>query len=102
MKSERIYQQIISLNTLLRHIPPIAVKQFIKSSLAEEIQATNKIEGVRSTRKEIVQAPDEQNNITRTDIFLWGVVNKYLKLLISENIEFRTCEHIRSFYDEQA
>ena len=103
LKSERIYQQLLYLQYVLRHIPNIAVQQFIKSSLIEEIQATNDIEGVRSTRQEIVQALDEQDNYKdRASIRLWGLVNKYLKLLTSDSIEFDTCENIRSFYDDFA
>lgn len=44
-------------------LPKIALRHFTKSCLIEEIQSTNDIEGVHSTRKEINTAIDEQPNI---------------------------------------
>lgn len=82
-------------------LPKIALRHFTKSCLIEEIQSTNDIEGVHSTRKEINTAIDEQPNIkNKNNTRLWGIVNKYLKLQNKENIAFNTSQDLRTFYDD--
>ena len=82
-------------------LPNIALQHFTKSCLIEEIQSTNDIEGVHSTRKEINTAIDEQLNIeNKNNTRLWGIVNKYLKLQNKENIPFNTSQDLRIFYDD--
>ena len=61
----------------------------------------NDIEGVHSTRKEINAAIDDQQNTeNKNTTRLWGIVNKYLKLLKKENIAFNTSQDLRTFYDD--
>lgn len=75
-----IHSQLVRI---MSKIPGIAINHFTLSCLIDEIKATNDIEGVRSTRKEIKIAIDQQNNIESQDtVRLWGIVNKYLKLKI--------------------
>lgn len=82
-------------------LPNIALQHFTKSCLIEEIQSTNDIEGVHSTRKEMNTAIDEQLNIeNKNNTRLWGIVNKYLKLQNKENIPFSTSQDLRIFYDD--
>ena len=87
------------LDKLLADIPIVIVEQFIKSSIVEEVKATNDIEGVRSTKKEIRLALAKQN-LGSENLRLWRVVNKYLSLLNNNLKNFKTCEDIRQFYDE--
>lgn len=89
------------LTDTLLSLPGAAIHQFTRNCFIEEIQSSNEIEGVRSTRKEISLAMDEQGTASPSErIRLWGVVNKYNKLLRREEIPFRTCEDLRAFYDE--
>lgn len=96
---------ISKINTAMKNfiavqdkIPPVAIKQFAFYSLIEEIQSTNEIEGVRSTRREILEAHNYSGN--RTDIRLLGLVSKYKQILRNQTISFKTVEDIRTFYDE--
>ena len=63
---------------------------------------TNDIEGVRSTRKEIldvIEAPDDKKNKhSRFE----GLIQKYLRLLESDagDIPLNSCKDIRNLYDE--
>ena len=96
-----IIEQMSRLNNVVNKIPASAIEQFQISCLIEEIQSSNDIEGVHSTRREISEALDEQD--TQEDpgkIRLWGIVNKYIKLLGKENIAFYTCDDLRKFYDD--
>lgn len=90
--------------TLCLDLPGIALGQYSKKCLIDEIVLTNKIEGVHSSRKEIGEALDilegqSDKKKGKQSRFL-GLVNKYLKLITSEKISLHTCEEIRCLYDE--
>ena len=97
----RILHENYLLEKIISELPFVAVKQFYEGSIIEEIQSTNAIEGVRSTRKEITTALAKQKSTDRS-ARLWSIVNKYLKLLTKEKIDFKTCTDIRRFYDDFA
>lgn len=101
--SQKISSLTLKLERVINPIPPIAVKQFFTACLRDEIKATNDIEGIHSTRKEIDHALDQQfNPEERKNTRLWGIVNKYQKLITQENIAFKTCKDLRRFYDDFA
>lgn len=98
---EEITKNYSSLVDTMRSLPPVALNQFTRNCLIEEIQSSNDIEGVRSTRKEISAAIDEQNDLNPVkQIRMWSVANKYDKLLKQENISFATSMDLRNFYDD--
>lgn len=72
--------------------------QLNKQSLREEIFSTNEIEGVRSSRKEIKQAIENQLSKDKRNRF-YSIAGKYIKLSKKESIPFQTCENLRNFYD---
>lgn len=99
--SDRIHELALRLERVIHPIPPIAIQQFFMSCLKEEIQATNDIEGVHSTRKEIDLAIEQQQSPQdKFNVRLWGIVNKYQKLLAKEDIPFNSCQDLRNFYDD--
>ena len=101
--SQKITDLIFKLEQIIQPIPPIAIRQFFTACLREEIQATNEIEGIFSTRKEIDYALEQQQYpANRKSTPLWGIVNNYQKLISKEDIPFSTCEDLRKFYDDFA
>lgn len=85
---------------LLKHmnsVPPIALIQYRKKCLIDEIKMTNEIEGIISTRKEINDILNDKENLNKNR--LYGLVKKY-ELLTQEDIELSTCEDIREIYNE--
>lgn len=101
--TQKITDLIFKLEQIIKPIPPIAINQFFTACLREEIKATNAIEGVFSTRKEIDYALDQQQfPAERKNTRFWGIVNKYQKLISKEDIPFSTCEDLRKFYDDFA
>lgn len=76
-------------------LPGIALKQFTKKCLIDEIKMTNEIEGVISTRKEISEILDDLSKNSR----LYGLVKKY-ELLTEEDIALKNCTDIRILYNE--
>lgn len=93
-------KEIYKLRTKL---PNIALEQYSKKCLIDEIVITNNIEGVYSSRKEIGAALDilkeQSTKKGKKNVFL-GLVNKYFKLLSHEKVSLQTCQDIRDIYDE--
>jgi Fic family protein len=89
---------------LSRDLPPVAIDQFTKRCLIDEIVLTNKIEGVNSTRREIATVLEElsinsaQKRKGRKRFF--GLVAKYLRLQMLDFAEINTCSDIRELYNE--
>ena len=92
------------IGDLCRNLPGVALSQYSKKCLIDEIVLTNKIEGVHSSRKEIGEALDilEAQSIEKkgTHSRFLGLVNKYLKLIDAEQISLQECKDIRGIYDE--
>lgn len=85
------------LNNLTSATPKIALQQYIKKCLIDEIVLTNEIEGVVSTRKDINEILENTENKNKR---LTGLVNKYLKLCSEENIDIITCNDVRNVYND--
>jgi Fic family protein len=79
-------------------LPGVAEKYYVRKCLIDEIQTTNDIEGVHSTRKEIREAlAADDRKLARFK----GMAKKYEKLLQDNNeISLHTCQDIRYLYDE--
>ena len=83
---------------IIHQVPPAAILQFLHTSLIDEIKSTNDIEGVRSTRKEILTAfsvPASEQSAYR----LGSIVNKYIKIIQREPIPLNTSQDIRYLFD---
>lgn len=86
---------------LTKLLPPIALTQFTIKCIVDEIQLTNEIEGVYSTRKEIRELIYENNKkINAKRKRLYGLVQKYLMLSDGQKINLKNCQDIRILYDE--
>lgn len=82
-------------------VPPIALTQYTRRCLVDEIKMTNEIEGVNSSRREIneiLNAKKEKNEHKR----FYGLVKKYEMLLRDEKIKLSSCQDIRDLYNEFA
>ncbi len=88
---------------LCLRLPNVALEQYSKRCLIDEIVITNNIEGVYSSRKEIGDAlsilEEQSTKKGRQNVFL-GLVNKYRKLMRHEKVPLQTCQDIRAVYDE--
>lgn len=91
------------IERICKDLPGVAINQYSKKCLIDEIVITNKIEGVHSSRKEIgealniLESQSEHKGKRRRFVSL---VNKYLKLIKQENIPLANCRDIRNIYDE--
>ena len=91
------------ISKLCNELPGVAINQYSRKCLIDEIVITNKIEGVHSSRKEIGEALDILDAQTKAkgkrQRFI-SLVNKYLKLIKNETIALESCKDIRDIYDE--
>ena len=91
------------IENLCDKLPGVAINQYSKKCLIDEIVITNKIEGVRSSRKEIGEALDiletQSKSKGKHQRFV-SLVNKYLKLIKHEKISLDSSKDIRDIYDE--
>ena len=98
LQTQRIYQKYIHLERILENCPGIMLHQYALSCLIEEVQSTNEIEGVKSTKKQIkdiiqrIPVPENYKHLI-------SVVDKYHKIINKKEFTFDTCEDIRKFYD---
>lgn len=91
------------IGKLCDNLPGIAINQYSKKCLIDEIVITNKIEGVHSSRKEIGDALDileKQSSSKGKHARFLSLVNKYLKLSKQNEIPLSQCQDIRDIYDE--
>lgn len=103
MLAYRIAKLDKAISKLCDDLPGVAINQYSKKCLIDEIVITNKIEGVRSTRKEIGDAlvvlETQSSQKGKRQRFL-GLVNKYFKLMQYEQVSLKSCKDIRDIYDE--
>ena len=96
---EQIYKSYETLLYAIHSVPKIVLDQFTLLSILEEVKSTNEIEGIHSTRKELRDIID--GTAPRSARFT-SVIHKYEDLLGRTDIEFKTCEDVRAFYDDFA
>ncbi|WP_441813509.1 Fic family protein [Mammaliicoccus vitulinus] len=95
-KHERILLNSSKIKQLSSNQPGIATNAYINKLLINELQSTNEIENIRSTKKEIAEALN--NKSTKNKRFS-GLVNQYLMIHYGK-FELNTVSDIRNIYDE--
>jgi len=73
----KIMQETTKLKLQKQYLPDIALESLYFSNMVDEIIATNAIEGVNSSKREISKAMDKQKNKNPKNVRFWFVVNKY-------------------------
>ena len=99
LETEKIYSAYERFLYLVNSVPPVILHQFTLLSILDGVKATNDIEGVHSTRKEIQDILD--GNVSKSER-LESIVHKYKSLMDHAEIPFYTCKDIRRFYDDFA
>jgi len=89
-----LYKMDRTVISLCHQLPEEAIVHYKFRCLIDEVQITNSIEGVNSTRKELQDAYENKSQRFK------GIVNKYLLLFSDETIPMNSCEDIRKLYDD--
>lgn len=93
--TEKIFNQCNKISVMLQYIPNLVVSQFELSCIVEEVKATNEIEGVRSSRRELKEIINGNSSMPR----FFDIVEKYNLLFSNKELNFKTCADVRNFYD---
>lgn len=95
-----IYQLNKEVEAVFSSLPLVAQEHYIKKCLIDEVQFTNEIEGVASTRKEINTIIDSiERNKKNNGYRIEGIVNSYRKLIDGNSIDLNTSSDVRAIYD---
>ncbi len=92
-KKDEIYLNSKKIGELQVKLSNLVINKIIFKNMIDEIQSTNEIEGVRSTKKEIVESIDRPK-----DRF-YGMIKLYLNLNKKEFQKIKSIEEIRKIYD---
>ncbi|MDO4287790.1 MAG: Fic family protein [Eubacterium sp.] len=97
-----IYKDSKKLESKIRLLPAVAKDKYLESCLFEEIMLTNDIEGIRSTRREVMAAYEQLKSSRNKEKLLRfsGLINKYAKLASREYVALNSSGDIRNLYDE--
>lgn len=97
MLEDRILRNSKEIQKILVELPPIAQDKMLFNQIIEEIQSTNEIEGVRSTRKELQEAAKYKDS--HKEVRFKGIVSQYLNISDSKYEKIEKVEDYRSIYD---
>lgn len=92
-KKDQIYMNSKKIMELQSSLSNLVISRTVFNNIVEEIQSTNEIEGVRSTRKEIIESVDKPK-----DRF-YGIIKLYINLNKKEFQKIKSIEEIRKIYD---
>lgn len=96
---QNIYQKYSKLIRNIAIYPPIMIKTYSAYCMISEIQSTNEIEGVRSTKHQI-QNIFQKKSVPKHIHHLISLVKTYEKILNQNDTHFDTCQDIRKFYED--
>lgn len=85
------------VDDLYNRLPDVAKYSFLDDIIVEEIFSSNEIEGVRSTREEILLTKKQLEVDRNTNLRFKSIINSYLDLSVGDKL--RSLEDIRDYYD---
>ncbi len=95
---EQVSRKYMDFRRLLDNTPPLVLLQFSLSCIVDEVDATSKIEGVHSSKRELKEILEDESTSGRFS----GIVRKYHRLSNGEEIVLDKPEDIRSVYEDIA
>ena len=90
---QKLDKELLRLETVL---PRLALDQYYQKCLIDEVQQTNELEGIASTRKEIKNILVKKEDNSR----LLGIIQKYQLLGTNDTIPLNNCTDIRELYND--
>lgn len=93
----KLNNKVNEFDTLINSFFLFSRKQILQSFLLDEIESTNKIENIHSTKHDIFSVID--NATSTKDKKIISITNTYKLLLESKGIDITSLKTIREFYD---
>lgn len=94
---DKILRNSKKIQNEFEELTPIAQDKMLFNHIIKEIQSSNEIEGVRSTKKELQEAAKFKD--TKTKIRFKGIVSQYLRISDSKYEKIEKVEDFRAIYD---
>ena len=98
---DKIYKNSSVITYYMSQLPEVASDQLFYNTLVLELQSTNDIEGIRSSRQEIGEAIN--NVITKSqksNMRFEGLVNQYINIKKGNFNEIKSVKEFRTIWDE--
>lgn len=86
------------LDELFRSLPDVAKRSFLDDIIVEEIHSSNEIEGVRSTKEDLLFTKKELETNKDADLRFSSIINSYSALSSDDRVD--CLEDIRIIYDK--
>lgn len=99
---DQVLKQSKLIQEKINSLPDIAIAQYIKSKLIDELLSTNEIEGIRSTKAEmktVIEVVVKKDN-SKKKIRHYSLMKTYFNLISEKNDDIQNLEQIRNIYDE--
>lgn len=90
-------KKIVELDFIINSLTEFSKKQIIQSFMIDEIESTNKIENIFSTRHDIFKIINDISKSKEKKVI--SIANAYKHLLGNEKIHIKSCQDIRNIYD---
>jgi Fic family protein len=94
-----IYKSNNLLCAIRNKIPGVMLKKIMTDCLAEEIDQSNKIEGVASSKREVKESLENRHTKGKKKRFQ-GITAKYEMLIDESDYTVKSCGDVRKLYDE--
>ena len=101
MLHDQIMKQSKLIQAIMEKLPSIAINQYIKSKLVDELLSTNEIEGVHSTKAEMKTVIEivVKKDIPKKKVRHLSLMHTYFNLISEDKFAIETIEQIREVYD---
>lgn len=96
---EKVFQNTQKIEEIRLKLPQIAEEQLFATNLVNELQSTNEIEGVKSTRKELNEVMKRVIKKDYKDQRFEGLVEQYLQLMKKKQIKIERLKDFRHIWD---
>lgn len=94
-----LYTISMDFGTTFKNLPKVAQKQFIIECISEELYNTNELEGIRSSKEEIVRSTKDILFNRKSKKRFESMIKSYFRLL--DDFEYpKTPKDIRTIYDD--
>ena len=90
-------KKIVELDFIINSLTEFSKKQIIQYFMIDEIESTNKIENIFSTRHDIFKIINDISKSKEKKVI--SIANAYKHLLGNEKIHIKSCQDIRNIYD---
>lgn len=96
--NNRVLRNSTKISSLISKLPTFVIEPYFERLIVNEAQSNNKIEGVRSTKKELIEALEDVKKDKKTEKRFNGLMKTYL--FIDEIEPFTDVTHFRQLYDD--